>query len=191
MPSNDEPPPSVWYGSASPLGPDRSAPSVGPAESKDMHKSSEFWAARTSSAIAASTIPWLIVQPVLMVLFVGATIWTGGPPATQVPVWPPTTPVSLFSIPRFARADVGSLRASGSRMAGEHRRDGVRLALLGCGNLQNPSQPASRPDAGGDGPSSELCGPGTTLYIGIAKESWPGPRPLRFTLCLFCFGSSC
>ena len=186
MPSNDEPPPSVWYGSPSPRGPNRKAASVGPAERQDMTKSPELWAARTSSAIAASTIPWLIVQPVLMVLFVGATIWTGGPPATQVPAWPPTTPVSLFSIPPFAAQTWGLylllllvwlastiVMACGwfSLVVGikQSRRGSCLHLMLGVATV-----PA-------------LCFlAGTTLYFAIAKESGWGPRPASFhTLLVF------
>lgn len=179
MPSNDEPPPSVWYGSPSPQSPNRRAASLGPVERKDMPKSPELWAARTSSAIAASTIPWLIVQPVLMVLFVGATIWTGGPPATQVPTWPPTTPVSLFSIPPFAGQTWGLYLllvlvwlASTVVMA----CGWLSLVVAICKTTHSPRR---RLMLVAMVPALSFLA-ATTLYFAIAKESWPGPRPASF-----------
>jgi hypothetical protein len=68
-------------------------------KARNMPRSHELWAARTRSAIAASTIAWLVVQPVLMILFLGTTTWQGSLPPQHVST---TTPLNFGHIPSFA-----------------------------------------------------------------------------------------
>lgn len=46
-------------------------------KASSMPASEALWAARTRSAIATATIPWLVVQPVLMITFIGMSTWHG------------------------------------------------------------------------------------------------------------------